>query len=353
MSETRTRPHFASHTQSSLMKTRTPMKLKKKSLSSKKDVNESKKSKGNAILRLSKIHKKRSNIVKQNRSMQMMIMILKQQQDRRATVFLPGSERTETTYSLESSLISFQSDLIRDISHNFKKCAGSPIKLATLCDKPTKVVDEFEKHAENSHASQDKINCTRRDNSKNIDVSFEDHAIVDVYKLQLHSSDEEKSADSHCEVEVLHHKTESEEKPDDLPTENCLEIETRVESVNIATNRKRTRKIWTSRKIGFQKEHVDVNRAYRADLQNSKRNANPQNNSTNDKPAVNDNLIRKRGALQKNLASNQRVWRPPGISKTWTTESATSLQPISYKSSHLAEKSTTSKNKYSSTKHVE
>lgn len=352
MSEKRTRPHFASHTQSSLMKRRPPMNLKKKS--SIKNVNESKKSKGNVILRLSGIRKKRSSIMQQSRSMQMMIMILKQQQDRRSTIFLSGSELIKTD-RLESSLTSFQNNLIMDVSHNFKKCASSPVKLTILRDELPKVVDESERHAENSHASEDEINCTGRDSSENIHVSFENHAIVDVtYRLQLHSSDEEDSADSRREAEA-HYGTESEEKPNDLPNEDCSEIETQVQSVNVATNRKRMRKIWTSKKVEIQNEHIDVNRAYRINVQNSKHIANPQDNSANDKPAVNDNVIvRKKSAHQKNRAFNQRAWRPAGISKTWVMKSATSLQPISQKPSHLSEKSTaSSKNKYSSTKHVE
>lgn len=328
------------------------MKLKKKSAS--KDVNESKKSEGNIILKLSRIHKKRSGIIKRSRSMQMMITILKQQRDR-ATIFLPGTELTETAYQLDNSLASFQSDLIKDVSHDLKKCAGSPVKLATLYDQPIKVISKFVKRAENSHASQDEMNCTGRDNSENIPVSNTDHAIVDV-ALQLHSSDEEKPADSHCKVEILHRRTESEKKLNNFPNEDYSEIETHLQDENAVSNRKRMRKTWRSRKAGTRNEHVDVDRACPTDLQNyksTKHIANSQDNSANNKLVVNTNaIIRKRDTLQKNLASNQRVWRPPGISKTRTTESTTSLQPISQKS-HLAEKSTaSSKHKYS-TKHIE
>lgn len=349
-SETRARPHFASHTQSSLMKRRTPMKFKKKS-SSIRDMN--RKPQENVILRLSGIHKRRSNIVKQSRSMQMMIMIFKQQQDRRATVFLPGSELTETSFRLEKSFVSLRSDLIKDISHDLKRCA-SPAKLATLHDDPTKVVDEFEKLMENSH-SQDRTNRTERDDSENICVSSEDCAIDALSKLQSRSSEEEP-VDSHRVVEVLH-EIESKKKSNDFPNKDCSEIETQVhQSVNNATNRRRPRKFWINRKAGAWNERFDVDRACRTDLQNSKSTKhidNPQDNwSTNDK-VVNDNVITwKRSAFQKN--SNQRAWRPAGVSRTWTTESTTSLQPMSQKSFQLAEKSTvSSKNKHSSTEHVE
>ncbi|XP_071645199.1 uncharacterized protein [Temnothorax longispinosus] len=360
-SETHTRPHFASHTQSSLMKRRTPMKSKQNSSSSMKDVSGLKRPQGNVILRSSGIHKKRSNIVKQSRSMQMMIMILKQQRDRRATVFLTDSELIKTCRS-ENPLISLRSDLIKDVSDDLKKCAGSPAKLAnrTLRGELTKVVDESEKHADNSHASQGETNCTGRDHSESISVSSEDRTIVDVaYKLQLHLSDEEEPADSRCEVEVHRRGTESGEKPNDFPKEDCSEIETQIhpQNANAATNRKRTRKFWTNRRTG--NERVDVDRARRTDLQNSKSTKhidNPRDNSSaNDKLAMNGNVIaRRKGALQRNVASNQRAWKPPGVSKTWATESATSLQPISQKSSQSTEKSTaSSRNKHSSSEHVE
>ncbi|XP_024867782.1 uncharacterized protein LOC112452026 [Temnothorax curvispinosus] len=358
-SETHTRPHFASHTQSSLMKRRTPMKSKQNS--SMKDVSGLKRPQGNVILRSSGIHKKRSNIVKQSRSMQMMIMILKQQRDRRATVFLTDSELIKTCRS-ENPLISLRSDLIKDVSDDLKKCAGSPAKLAnrTLRGELTKVVDEFEKHADNSHASQGETNCTGKDHSKSISVSSEDRTIVDVaYKLQLHLSDEEEPADSRCEVEVHRRGTESGEKPNDFPKEDCSEIETQIhpQNANAATNRKRTRKFCTNRRTG--NERVDVDRARRTDLQNSKSTKHidnsRDNSSANDKLAMDGNVIaRRRGVLQRNVASNQRAWKPPGVSKTRATESATSLQPISQKSSQSTEKSTaSSRNKHSSSEHVE
>jgi len=99
VSKTHSRPHFAGHTQSSLMKRRTPMKLKK--LSSIKNVDGLKKSQESVVLKLNRIHKRRNSIMKQSKSMQMLIMVLKQQRDRRATVFFPGSKLTETTCQLE------------------------------------------------------------------------------------------------------------------------------------------------------------------------------------------------------------------------------------------------------------
>jgi len=79
------------------------------------------------------------------------------------------------------------------------------------------------------------------------------------------------------------------------------------------------------------------------------------NMSANNRPVVNsDATIRKRGALQKNLLSNQRAWRPPGVPKTWITESAMSLQSISQKkSSQSVEKSSVSMKNKLSTEQIE
>lgn len=362
-SESHTRPHFASHTQSSLMKKRTPMKKKLSSLSTTRDANGSKRSQRSTILRLNGIHKRQNNITKQSRSMQMLIMILKQQRDRRATVFLSGNELTGTTCQLENSFVSLRSDLIRDVSHDLKKCFGSPAKLAILHGKPIKAVDDSEKRAEDLHASpQDETNCAGRENSEDIHDSSENRAIVNVAcKLQLCSSDEKEPADS------CHHRIEPGEKPDNFPNEDCPEIKMQVQprdvspNVNAATNRKRTRKLWVNRKPEARNEHVD--HACRTDLHGSKNTRftkyvdNPQGNClANDKSVMNgDVATRKRGALQKNLPSNQRAWRPSGVPKTYITESAMSLtQPISQKSSQSTEKSTTStKSKHSSIEHVE
>jgi len=293
--------------------------------------------------------------------MQMLIMVLKQQRDRRATVFFPGSELTETTCQLENSIVSFQSDLIKDVSRDLKKCADSPAKLAILRGESTKVNESESFSAKDLHASQDR-NCAERDNSEDSRDSSEDHTIVNVsYKLELHSSDKEKIVDSHCEVEDVHRRTESEGKPNDFPNKDCSEIDT--QDVNVeTTNRKRTRKTWTYRKVETRNEHFNLDVCH-TDLQASKSTKftkhvdnRRDNMSANDRPVVNsDATIRKRGALQKNHPSNQRAWRPPGVPKTWTTESAMSLQPISQKkSSQSVEKSIVSmKNKLSSTEHIE
>lgn len=355
-SKTHTRPHFASDTQSSLMKKRTPMKSKKSSASLIKNANGSKRPQRN-VLKLSGIHKKQSNIMKQSKSMQMMITALKQQRDR-TTLFLPGSEQTEITCRLENSFVSLRNDLIKDISRNFKKCVSSPAKLATLRRESTEGIDEFEKHVENSFTSpQDETNCTKRDDLENTRVPSEVHAIVDItYTVQLRSNGDEEPENSHREVEDLHCKVESEKKSNDFPNEDCSEIETQLQAASAAKNRRRKRKFWFNRKIGTRNEHVDVEPTCRVDLQNSRSTKpidNPQDCSANDKLVMNNVITQKKSAFQKNVTFNQRAWRPPGISKTWTTENVTSLQPISQKSSQLIEKSTaSSKNKYSS-EHVE
>ncbi|XP_011883129.1 PREDICTED: uncharacterized protein LOC105570499 [Vollenhovia emeryi] len=303
--KTHIRPHFTVHTQSSLMKTRMPIKVRK-SLST-KDANESKKPRASVALKLGGIHKRRSNVVMQNRSMQMMLMILKQHQpDRRTTIFLSGSELTETTFRANNSFASLQSDLIKDVSHDLQKRAGSSTELATLRDKPTRVVDESEKVMENLHASL------------------------------------KDGANAGCTHNL----------------ENIPEIET--QGVNAATNREYTQKIWTSKKAW--NERVDVDGARPADLQTSegtKHIDNPQDKCpTTDKLVVGDNNAtswrKVRKAPQKNPASGQRAWKPPGVSKTWSTESATFLQPMSQRSSKLAKRSAAlSRSEHSSTEYVE
>ncbi|KYN29602.1 PREDICTED: uncharacterized protein LOC108762220 [Trachymyrmex cornetzi] len=329
-------PHFASHTQSSLMKTRTPMKLKK--LSSIKNENESKSQKS-VVPKSKGIYKKRSNITKQSKSMQMLVMILKQK-DRHSNFFLPGDELTETTCQLENSLISFQDNLIKDVSHNLKNCIASPAKLATLRSKRTKVMNEFGSFAENLHdSSQDGTNCAGRDNS---DDTYDSEActVIDVTcKLQLHLSDEEDPTDSCSKVEDLHRRTECEEKPDDISDKDCTEIQVHPQGVNI---RKHMRKTWMLRKARIQNEHVNVDRTC-ADLQKSE---TTQHVGT---VVNNDAIIQKRGDPKKNLTFYQRGWRPAGVLKNFT-KSTTSLQPMSQKSSQSTENpSASTKSKHLST----
>ncbi|KAL0109065.1 hypothetical protein PUN28_014277 [Cardiocondyla obscurior] len=419
-SNAHTRPHFARHTQSSLMKARTPMKLRKSLL---KDVCEPKKPLGTVILR-SSIHKKRNSITKQNRSLQMMLSILKEQQDRRATIFYPGTELIKTTYHVKKSFILLQNDLIKDITCDLKKCTGSPIKLGTkVTDKPekhvenlqndfqnetnyieenndtyvierdnlvknicvpaedhttvscdlkkctgspikleTKVTDKPEKHVKNLHDDfQNETNYIKENNDtygierdnlvKNICVPAEDHTTVDVAcKFQL-CLDNEKPGDSCCKIKVLH-KTELEEESDNsLTNEGCSQLETQVHPQNVnVTNRSHKfyrRRSYKRKNIGTENEQVsDV---YRADSQDSK------NAKHVDKLINNKNVItRKKNTLQKNFTVNQQTWKPTGISKTWNTESVTSLQSVSKKSSQLMEKCfVPSKSKHSSTEHVD
>ncbi|XP_036150032.1 uncharacterized protein LOC105827915 isoform X2 [Monomorium pharaonis] len=362
MNETHSRPHFACHTQSSLMKTRTPKKLKKNNSSLTKDMSEPKKLQGNIISRLNGVHKRRSNIIKQSKSMQMLIMILKQQRDRRIIDLSSSgnSKLAETSCLLESSLVSLPTDLIKDISCDLKRCTGSPAKSVTLCAKEqTKVVNKSEKSIEeDSHdSSQDGLNCAERNNSRDTLNFAEDNATANIAcKLELHLSNEEKkSADSRREVEIhnqiksnrspspssrFYYRTESEEKHNDFPNKTYSEAQTRPESVN-ATTTKRKYKVWQKNKKAWTRnEYVD----------------NRQNNWTaNERSVVNTNATTwKRDAFQKNLVFNQRAWRPPGIVKTRITESLTSLQSLSQKSSLSGGKSIAStKSKRSSIEDID
>ncbi|KAL6258593.1 hypothetical protein P5V15_010547 [Pogonomyrmex californicus] len=348
-SKTHTQPHFANHTQSSLMKRRTPMK---KSLSSTKNVNESKRAQGNGILKLNGICKKRNSVTKQSKSMQMLIMTLKQQRDR-TIVFLSDSELTETICRTEKSLCSLGSDLIKDISFNIKRCTESPAKLATLCDKSIKIVNESEKHTENSHASlPDSTSCIRRNDSENICNFSENHPLIDnVHKFQVNSSDGEES--THCEVEILYENLEREKPNHSTKEDYSQEIETQIHlqnmlpNVNAVTNRKRTRKCWI-KKATARNEHVDEGHVDLQDFKNTKFPRNINNTRNKDKTVVNDDsTTQKRSTFQKNLAfTNQRIWRPPGIPKTLVAESATSLMhPVLQKSSQSFKKSSTASTK--------
>lgn len=355
-------PHFAIPTQSSLMKERTrPTKS-----SSMEDASESKKSQGGGILKLNRIHRKRNGVTKQSRGMQMLIMVLKQnQRDRRTTVYLPGGDLAGTTCQLDSTLISLKSDLIKDVSCDLKKIsAGSPVKVATRRGGSRVVSESSSFRAEDSHVSpQDgSANCAGKDNSENIPVPSEKRTLVNVtYQLRsigLRSIDEDVPADPRCEVDQdLCHPTETEEKPDDPPNRDRSEIEARVHpprDLDVATSGERTLTYGKA-----EGEHVDVDRACHADSQGpqsvrlTKHVGNPRNNSANDRPIVSGATVRKRAVLQRNLASNQRVWRPPGAPKTWVTESATSLRPISQKSSQSEKSTASTKSKHSSTERIE
>ncbi|KYM92395.1 hypothetical protein ALC53_00850 [Atta colombica] len=331
-------PHFASHTKSSLMKTRTPMKLKKLSVKNKNDS----KSQKSIVPKSKGIYKKRS-ITKQSKSMQMLVMILKQK-DRHSNFFLPGGELTETTCQLENSLISLQDNLIKDVSHNFKNCIASPAKLTTLRNKRTKVMNEFGFFAENLHnSSQDGTNCAGRNKSDDTHGASEARTVIDVAcKLQLHLSDEEELTDSCSKVEDLHRRIECEKKPDDFSNKDCTEIQVHPQGINI---RKRMQKTWMLKKARTQNEHVNVDRC--TNLQKSE---TTQNIGT---IVNNDAIIRKRDAPKKNLIFNQRAWRPAGVPKN-STKSTMSLQPMSQKSSQLAEKPLIStKSKHLSTDCIE
>ncbi|XP_018339211.1 PREDICTED: uncharacterized protein LOC108746764 isoform X2 [Trachymyrmex septentrionalis] len=189
------------------------------------------------------------------------------------------------------------------------------------------------------------MNCARRDNSDDTHDVSEARTVIDVTcKLQLHLSDEEEPTELCSKIEDLHRKTECEKKPGNFSNKDCTEIQVHPQGVNI---HKRMQKTWILTKTRTQNEHVNVDRTY-TDLQKSETTQHV------DTVVNSDAIIRKReGAPKKNLAFNQRAWKPAGIPKNFT-KSTTSLQPMTQKSSQSTEKSSTStKSKHLSTECIE
>lgn len=375
-SKTCIQPRFASHTMSSLMKTRTPLNLKKKKSSSIRNARASKRSQKRVpiiYVRQSGIYKRRS-VTKQSKNMRTLMTILKKQEkDYRASASRQDSELTGTQgvcEFAENALVFLPSDLIKDVSRDLKKCAASPAKSMIPRSKPTKVVDQLEKRVEDSHTRlQEKMRCIDsylspclQSNIKNIHDNVKDHTVVDIARQSQSSEEEEKFVEnSHREVKVLHRRSTNEvgeRVAEDLSNENCSMIETQIhQSVSANVNDAPTdckfrgnRRTWAIRRA--ETRHVDANSQ---DSRNFKFMRHVDDSRDKDDRSV-MNRATRRGAFQRNLGFiNQRVWRPPGITRSSIIKSTMSLtQPTSQKWPRSTDRSIASMdNKYSSIKHVE
>ncbi|XP_070166214.1 uncharacterized protein [Polyergus mexicanus] len=390
--ETCIRPRFASHTLSSMMKRRTPINPRKKSSSSMKSAKASKKLQKNVIYsRLSGIYKRRS-VTKQSKSMQVLRTVLKREKrdHYRVSVSRQDSELTGTVCECaENSLVFLSSDLIKDVSRDMKKCAASPAKSMVFHSEPAKVDQPDVKRVEDSHAHllekmrhTDSYLSSCLQSNTEIRDDIKDRTIIDIAHQSQTSDEEKKFANSHRKVKVLHCKSRPSESGErlaveDFSNENCFTFETQLNrqsvsmSVNNATTdrkytfRRGNRKTWAIRKAETERydvpTHVNVDRRYNVDLQSS-RNSKFMRHVDNSRDKDDRSVVncaastRKKDTFQKNLVFiNQRVWRPPGVTKSSIIKSATSsTQPTSQKSSRSTEKSiATTENKYSSIEHVE
>lgn len=292
-SETCIRPRFASHTLSSLMKTRTPLKK-----SSSRSAKASKRSQVVISSKLNRIYKRRS-ITKQSKSMQALMTIVKrrnEKKDHRASASRQDKLFESTTAiceCAENSLVCLPNELIKDISRDLKKCAASPAKSVAFSDEPAKV------------------------------------------ELQMN---EEKEVTNLENREVEFHRG-SREPGEETLAEDCSAIEAQIrrQNVNDQKFRRGNRKTWTIRKSETRL------------IDNSQ--------DKDDRSVVNCAAsTRKRSAFQKNLVfTNQRVWRPPGVTRSSIIKSTISLtQSMSQKSSRPTERAIAStENKFSSIEHVE
>ncbi|EFN61387.1 hypothetical protein EAG_15342 [Camponotus floridanus] len=375
-SETCLQPRFASHTLSSLMKTRTPINLNKSS--SIRNARASKRSQKNiAYKRQSGIYKRRS-VSKQNKSMRTLVTILKKREkDHRASGFLQDSELTGkqgVCECAENSLVFFSSDVIKDVSRDLKKCPASPAKSVVSRSEPAKVVDQLDKHVEDSHALQEKMgymdSCLSpflQSNIENIRDNVQDRTAVDVARQSQSREEEEKFAkNSRREVKVLHRRPSksSERLVEDFSNEDCsaqIHRESMPANVNNApidrkyAFRRGNRRTWAIRKA--ETRYVDTDQTYNADLQcsrNFKFTRHVNNSQNKDDRSVMNYATRKSG-FQGNLGfTNQQVWRPPGITRSSIVKSTTSLtQPTSQKWSRSTDRYVAStENKYSSIKPI-
>ncbi|XP_029165900.1 LOW QUALITY PROTEIN: uncharacterized protein LOC114936764 [Nylanderia fulva] len=289
-SETCLRPRFASHTLSSLMKTRTPMKK-----SSSRNAKASKKSQAVISSKVSRIYKRRS-ITKQSKSMQALMTILKWEKK-----VLDASSRQDRPLESTTAVCEYPGNplgflpnqLIKDISLDLKKCAASPAKSVGFHDEPAKVEE-------------------------------------------LNDEEKEVTNSENREGEGLHSGSKSRE-PEEEKEDFSNEAQSHRQNVDdqYAIHR-RNRKTWPIRKSETRPVH------------------NSQDND--DRLIVNCAApARKRGAFQKSLVFiNQRVWRPPGVTRSSITRSTMSLtQPMSQKSSRSIDRAIAStENKFSS-EHVE
>lgn len=380
-SKTCIQPRFASHTLSSLMKTRTPINQKKSS--SIRDARVSKRIQKNIIYkRQSGVYKRRS-VSKQNKSIRTLVTILKKQEKKnhRTSASHQDSELTGTQGVYECadySLVFLPSDLTKDVSRDLKKCAASPAKSMVSHSKlfSAKIVDQLEKRVQDSHTRlQEKmghidsyLSPCLKSNIENIRDNVKDPMVVDIACQSQSSEEEEKFAKSlHREVKVLHSPSKPAERlVEDFPNEDCSAIETQIRQ-NMSANIKDAsedlkcafrcgnRKTWAIRKTGTR--HVDTDHTYNADLQDSRNfKLKYVDNSRNkdDKSIV--NYATRKDTFQRNLGFiNQRVWRPPGITRSSIIKSTISLtQSTSQKWSRSTDRSIAStENKYSSIKHIE
>lgn len=373
-SETCIQPRFASHTLSSLMKRRTPINSRKKSLTSMKSAKTPKKLRKTVIYsKLNGIYKRRS-VTKQSKNMQALRTILKREKwDHRASVSRQDSELTGTVCECaENSLVFLPNDLIKDVSRDLKKCAASPAKSMVSRGEPAKV-NRPEKRVKDSHAhllekmrhtDNDLFSCLQ--SNTEICDDIKNRTIIDIAHQSQTSDEEKKFANSHRRWRPMSEPGER------LANEDCFTIDTQThrQSVNDTTDHKyafhrENRKTWAIRKAETKRHdvtmHGNVDHTYNVDLQRS-RNSKFMRHVDNsrdkdDRSVVNCSVsTQKKGTFQKNLVFiNQRAWRPPGVTKSSIIKSTISLpQPTSQKSSRTTEKSIAStENKYSSIEHVE
>ncbi|XP_012219716.1 putative leucine-rich repeat-containing protein DDB_G0290503 isoform X2 [Linepithema humile] len=402
-SKMRIQPHFAKHTESSLRKTKIPIKLNKK-LSILEATKLKKLQENLAFSRLNGISKKRNKIVRQSQSMKALKTILKQEKQRRMSDVLQDNKITETVCQskqyTENLLVSLQGDLIKYVSLDPKKCAKSLSK---------------------SQALQDEMSSLRsssvypQDDSKSISNCSKNCTILNIsYKLQSQlNGDEENSANSYCKIEVLHQSpssrfekptenpteksteptestesteftesiepteptesmesTESTEPTESMestestePTEDCSKIEEQMfqqnvsMNLNAATNCRRAQETLTNEKIEVQSEpNLQLTRNSKfIKLIDYSRNEDIRSVINNDDVM----FSRKKGVLQKNFAfvKAQQAWRPPSAINSSHIESmyvTSSMQPMLRKPYRSTGKYVSPmKNKYASIEYAE
>lgn len=376
----RTPPRFASHTQSSLMKMRTPINLRKKLPSSVKD-RESR----------SGIFKRRSELRRRSRSVLALKMIL-DQRHRATRRSLSGdvlTTRPQSKRHTDNLLVSLQDDLIKDISWSIIKCARSPIKLAS------RIVGRSEARAEDSNDSLDvtcslslsSVSVREELDSKSVCDSSEDITVVasgsrsDVENIEKESArspgddvnvskeidafkhedneprtlpEEASSSTSQTdEIEVLHRRSRHRRlRETDSSNENNIETQVCQQTT---INRKYTRRIWKKRRAKNEETEFNADNAGSQNSANSK--IEKQNDNSQDTRANSDVKFARKKTGQKNFNfGNRRAWRPAGIGKYSNAENTASstTQLASQKSSRSTEKPVApTKNKHSSVEQVE
>ncbi|XP_020288523.1 uncharacterized protein LOC109857044 [Pseudomyrmex gracilis] len=382
--KTRTPPRFLSHTQSSLMKMRTPINLKKKLSSAIKD-RESR----------SCVFKRRSGRVRQRSRSVLALKMILDQHHRATRRSLSGDVLTETTRPqskryTDNFLVSLENDLIKDIS-NIIKCARSPIKLAS------RIVGRSEARAEDSNDSLD-VTCSLSLSSVSVREELDSNSVRDFSEDSTvvasgSRSDEEiieekESARSSGDVDVSKQidafKHEDNEEPRTLPnreeapsstslqtdeikvlhrrsshrrfretdSSNENNIETQV-CRQTTTNRKYTRRIWKKRKAKNEETEFKTGSQNSTNSTIARQIDNSQDTRANNSDAK--SARRRDGQRKFNNFANRRAWRPAGIGKYSNAENtASSTQVASQKSSRSMEKPVAPmRNKHSSVEQVE